>query len=1028
MVPNPVIPRSSRPAARAKWETDPVLPQRRRASLLGLVCCVMFPAVNPLEAMLLWSDLGATQVHETGAGVDILGGVLRRDDSSTDTLYFKFHVDPLSDATTEEYFAAFQLFEGNQERLAVGNALKAWAYSAFATGATGSSNQVVEYIDLNSAKPEASGMGTFYAYELPRWGIERTIVFKVQFMPGGNDLVTVWLDPNLHPGATETNQPESLTTRFRARASFDQIHLRHGGGGEGWVFSEMAIATAFSDFVNVNDTSTGGAPPFTFRAWQREQGLSENYVRALAQTRDGYIWVGNEQGVSRFDGANFFSLGPQEGFQSGPVQVLFGDSRGALWIGSAGSGLSCWQAGRLHKFTTRDGLPSDTITAIAEDGEQRLWVGTPAGLAVWQDGRFVALKGADFFAGKTIAALCCDTKGTMWVGAAGLGVWFAQAGRFVQLRAPGLEGLLQQPHCLLVDRKGRVWIGAGDASVLCRDGEQWQRFGMPRHLATHYISALAEGPDETVWAGSAGEGLFEFKGGKLVAINASSGLSDTIVETLLVDREGKLWVGTHGGLNRICTRYLAVLSHGEGLGYGAVQGLAEVRPGEIWASQPNEGVYRWDGQRFSRLMLEGLSPREPGVRTLLAAADGSCWVAGDFGLLHFRDPERAEKDAGMPALTNWSIRALGQNPKSGEVWAGSSKGGLWRLSKNQWAVETNLPSEHPITAVVPDANGLVWVGTEGDGLYRLDQRTPGRSEWVHGLPSGRVRTLHLDAAGTLWIGTGGGLSRLRNGQIATFTMREGLPDNTISQILEDGDGNLWLGGNRGIVRVKKQDLEDVAARRVPTLYPQVYGRAEGMLSEECVSGFFPAGLKTRDGLLWFVTLKGIVIVDPQHTMNPPAPPVVLEQILVDGVPQVPVPVRLGSAVSSARSVPDAPGASVRVTPGKHILEFQYTGFNFDVPGRVRFRYQLEPLDPNWIEAGTRRVALYSFVPPGTYRFWVIACNGGGVWNEKGAGLTLTVLPYFWQTWWFLGTAAVGTLTLGAAGLRWVVRTPIAAAP
>src|SRR5271170_4964333 len=190
----------------------------------GLMALAMLAWTDSSQAVLLWSDLGATQVHETGPGTDILGGVLRRDNSSTDTLYFKFHVDPVSDATTELYFAAFQLFEGNHERLAVGNALNAFAYSAFATGQTGQSNRVVGDIDFKSSNPEPSGIGTFYIYELVHSGIERTIVFKVQYVAGGDDLVTVWLDPDLRPGATETNQLPSLTTQFRANACFDQIH------------------------------------------------------------------------------------------------------------------------------------------------------------------------------------------------------------------------------------------------------------------------------------------------------------------------------------------------------------------------------------------------------------------------------------------------------------------------------------------------------------------------------------------------------------------------------------------------------------------------------------------------------------------------------------------------------------------------------------------------------------------------------------------------------------------------------------
>ncbi len=998
--------------------------KRFRPGYLSFVFTVLLTGAFPGESMILWSDLGTTQVHETGPGADILGGVLKRTDSATDTLYFKFHVDPLSDASTELYFAAFQLFEGNHEQLAVGNALNAFAYSAFATGQTGPSNQVVEYIDFKSTRPEPSGIGTFHTYEVVHSGIERTIVFKVQYVAGGDDLVTVWLDPDLGPGATETNQPAGLITQFKARASFDQIRLRHGGGGDGWIFSEMAIATSFDDFVNGNGSAADrarpgfgyGEVPFTFRSWQREQGLPENYVRALAQTRDGYLWVGSDDGVSRFDGLSFFPLGLQEGFQSEPVQVLFGDSHGALWIGSVDGGLSCWQGGKLHTFTVRDGLPSDSINALAEDSDGRLWVGTQAGLVVWDAGRQTSITGADIFSGKPVTTIFRDRAGTMWVGATGAGIFAYDRGTFRQLRDPALDNLLLDPHCLLVDRENRIWIGVGDAFVLCRAGDQWLRFGIPRHLATRYISALAEEPDGTVWAGSVGEGLFLFKDGKLVAVNASSGLSDNLVESLLVDREGKLWVGTHGGLNRVGPKNLLALSHNEGLGYGVVQGLAAVNRGVIWAAQP-DGMYQWDGKIFRRLVLSGLSPQEPCINALMVARDGSCWVAGTHGLLHYKNPLAAEAEAPVPALTNLSITALGQDGIGG-VWAGSQAGELWHLTDGLWQVETNDSGGHAISAIAFATDGTLWVGTEGNGLYRFGPGVPVHSEKVGGLPSGWIRTLYLDAQNTLWIGTaGGGLSRLQGGQMATYTTREGLPDNTISQIFEDDTGNLWLGGNRGIVRIKKQALDDLAAHRIPAIYPQVYGRADGMLSEECTGGFSPAGLKTQAGLLWFSTLKGIVVVDPHHTVSSPPPGVILEQTLVDGVLAVPVAGQPGHGVATGLEPAKGPEESLSLAPGKHSLEFRYTGLSYDAPERVRFRYRLAPLDQDWVDAGTRRVAFYSSVPPGAYHFQVIACNGDGVWNELGDGVALTLHPYFWQTWWFIGLLLLSAATAVAGGAR-----------
>ncbi|MEI6192727.1 MAG: sensor histidine kinase [Verrucomicrobiota bacterium] len=214
-------------------------------TVLATLCCLSS------RGTILWGDTGARLVHNTGAGVDILGSKLKRDDTSSDALYFKVHVDPLSDVASEPYLAAFQLFEGDQERLAVGNAQEAWGYSAFATAEIGPSNLVAGEFNLKSAHPEPANLGLFRPYELPRHDVERTVIFKVQFVPGGEDLVTVWLNPNVGRGATDKNQLESFTTKFKANASFDQIRLRHNGGGNGWIFSDMAIATSFNDFVVV---------------------------------------------------------------------------------------------------------------------------------------------------------------------------------------------------------------------------------------------------------------------------------------------------------------------------------------------------------------------------------------------------------------------------------------------------------------------------------------------------------------------------------------------------------------------------------------------------------------------------------------------------------------------------------------------------------------------------------------------------------------------------------------------------------
>jgi len=259
---------------------------------------------------------------------------------------------------------------------------------------------------------------------------------------------------------------------------------------------------------------------------------------------------------------------------------------------------------------------------------------------------------------------------------------------------------------------------------------------------------------------------------------------------------------------------------------------------------------------------------------------------------------------------------------------------------------------------------------------------------------------------------------LQSGSIATFTTREGLLDNSISQILEDDEGYLWLGGTRGIIRVSKRELEQLASHTLSAIYPQVYGRAEGMLSEECAGGFFPAGLKSKSGLLWFPTLKGVVVIDPRHRVSAPAPTVALEEVLVDGVPQAIVRLaKLTQPLTTRSAASESARESLRLPPGKNRLEFRFTGLSFDAPERIRFRYRLDGLNPEWVEAGIQRTAFYGFVPPGAYRFHVSACNGDGIWSESSATLALRVLPHFWQTWWFVGALALGTIVAGAGGAR-----------
>ncbi|HET7624067.1 MAG TPA: two-component regulator propeller domain-containing protein, partial [Verrucomicrobiae bacterium] len=729
---------------------------------------------------------------------------------------------------------------------------------------------------------------------------------------------------------------------------------------------------------------------------------------------DGYVWIGCDDGVARFDGLRFVSFGVRDGLRGGPVRALLGDSRGALWVGSA-EGLSRWADGYFTTFTTNEGLPARAITALAEDANGHIWVGSENGLAIGKNGHFAVPVGGEIFKGKPVTTLFKDRKGNMWIGATGAGIFCFRNGKFSPLNDGSVESLLQDPHCILIDQSGPIWIGAGDDFVLCRVGGQWHRFRIPRHLARPYITALAEEPDGTVWAGSISEGLFQFRGGKLAAFNAGSGLPDNLVESLLVDREGKLWVGTDSGLSRLRRKRLFAFGQNDGLGYGAVQSIAEIAPGIIWAAKANGGLCRWAGRTFSRVAAPGLDG-DLRVHALLATHDGGCWVADEKELRFFENAADSPVESKADALTNADVIALAQGA-DGAIWAGTRYGKLWHWQNSRWTRKENFEPNCAITAIEPDRDGGLWIGTDGNGLFRLRNSQHTQFNKNNGLVSDSIRTLYLDAQGTLWIGTsGGGLSRWNGREIKTFTTREGLPDNTISQILEDSSGRLWLGSNQGVASVSKRDLEELANGKVPAIYPKIFGLADGMLSEECTSGFFPAGLKIKPGLLWFSTAKGIVVADARpHAADVIAPRAVVEEMLLDGVGFA----GFQPTEMSERS-PRANGGKAErefhIKPGRHRLEFRYTGLGFDAPERMRFRYQLEGLDPDWVEAGTRRVAFYSYVPPGKYRFRVIACNNDGVWDETGATVAFVVMRHFWQAGWviFLGVAGVLISVGGAA--------------
>lgn len=757
---------------------------------------------------------------------------------------------------------------------------------------------------------------------------------------------------------------------------------------------------------------------FVIRSWQTSAGLPQNTVNAVVQSADGYLWVGTQAGLARFDGARFTVFGLAEGLPSTQVLALYAGRAGRLWVGTTGGGLSLWQSGRLVTVPPEPGFNDVNVSDFAEDSTGRLWVGTSAGLLIREAERFVAFEGLKSLGRAPVRKLLCRRDGQMWI-ATSQGLFTFRDGQLAELAGPAGDEKLTSVYALLEDRAGQVWISIGNGKVLCyRDGG-WTTYNEATGLPFAYITSLAEGADGRIWAGSLDDGLFYYDGGRFWPVREQDGLSGNAIRSLFADREGHLWVGMRiAGLNRVAEQRLQVLGSKDGLTNEFVRAVAEADDGSLWVATIGGGIYRGHPERFQPVPSVIGTITYPFFESVVKLRDGSLWWGGAGSLFHWSDGAIQTNYTRFSAgwLADSGVTALREDIVAG-LWIGTSRGKLLRLRNGETQAFTNRVARGAVTALEQAADGTLWIGSVAGGLVQLRPDDTALTVVTNGLLSQEIRTLFLDRENTLWIGTGGGgLGRLKQGQLTSYTTRQGLGDDTVSQILEDDEGQLWLGCNRGIFRVSKSDLDAVARERGALRQLRAFGTGEGMPVEECSGGYCPAGLKLRSGKLCFSTVKGVVLIDPHQSETAMQPPkVLIEEVLVETKPQA---INPGPEVGPGAA---AVGSFLRIPPGQRDIEFHYTGLSFAAPGKVQFRFRLNGYDPEWIEAGPRRVAYYPRIPPGEYEFQVTAGNANNVWAESPAALGVTVLPYFWEARWFPVAAGLAVLGGVAGAINWGAR-------
>jgi signal transduction histidine kinase/streptogramin lyase len=715
---------------------------------------------------------------------------------------------------------------------------------------------------------------------------------------------------------------------------------------------------------------TSASAQYRFDAWTADNGLPQNIIRGMHQTPDGYLWIATLDGVARFDGVHFtiFNKSNTPGIVSNRFGAMVGGLGGDLWLVSESGRITRYHNGSFQAYGMEQGLPEDNpVKGITADNSGIVWVLFDNAIARWDEtaGRFGSL---------SLKFPQVHYKALRW---GHLGFWgtdgktleFFFRGQFIESALPSWLPSSSIWEAA-VDQKRTIWLETYSG----------------QHISITDGTATIQPPGTTIdyvdrqrhtWKMRVGHQLDRSIEGVTLGANPPSSFSQ-----VAEDHEGSIWLGTEGqGLYRLQHESVQVYSKEQGLIDRNVYPIYQDHTGAVWIGAWHTGLSRFEAGKFTNYTIADGLPNAL-VSALFEDRDGHLWVATHRGLCIFLNG-RLQKPPGPDLPPDLDVQAI-QQDKEGTLWFGTPHG-LVKYSNGMSQTFTTHDglATNDIHMLIASPTGDLWIGGYGgltklhDGQFKIfTDGTTSQSE--------SIRSLYEDPDGVLWIGTyDNGLARLKGGRFTHYTVHDGLYNSGVFQILEDARGNLWMSSNRGIYRVSKQDLNDFAANKRKTITSVAYGTIDGMLNAECNGGLSPAGIKTSDGKMWFPTQNGVAIVDPEAvSRNLQPPPVVIESSLLDHL-RLPIT------------------DSIKIAPSQKNLEIQYTALSFVKSDQIQFRYKMEGLDTDWIDAGYRRTAYYSHIPPGKYSFRVIAGNSDGVWNTVGQSLPVEVLAPFYRTWQFL---------------------------
>lgn len=747
------------------------------------------------------------------------------------------------------------------------------------------------------------------------------------------------------------------------------------------------------------------------RAWQTEDGLPEHTIVGLDQTPDGFLWVATHRSLARFDGVEFKEFAPAAPADATTDQIraMVADRRGRLWLARDGGKVMCLDAGRIARVLTVPETSSAVNRAMTEDADGAIWLSDSAGgVFRIKEETVQTFSRADGLNGQGLCWLVVDGKGQLWFAQGGV-VGIFRNGRFAELVNAAQPSVRLYPA-----REDGVWLCAGpklsrfrEGSPLVNVAELKLEPGQPEVT----VNALHEDRDGGVWLGTASSGLFQLEDGEWRRVGA---VHPNIIK-VLEDSEGNLWVGTRGGgLNRLSPRALQLAGPASGLPFAAVLSACEDQGGRLWAVGQN-GSLAWRSNGVWHLWANNAT-WSGGAVCVAPDSNGSVLIGThDRGLFQHQGGVISPWPLNSQ-LTNRTVHALHAD-EGGNLWiALSSFIARYRASDRDLRHFALPAGASDVRALCQDASGDVWMGTTSDGLLLRLHGDTLLNETTNVMRQPRhIRCLQATSDGSLWFGFAGqGLGRLKQGSFFQYRSRHGLWDEFISQVLPDDHGGLWLAGNRGVFQLARDELEAVAEGRMARMRSRVFGRGEGVPNLQATFGVSPGAARTADGRLLMPTLTGLLTIQPRFLRRQPVPPpVVLERLAVNGRTLAAYDLSGGGSAANESEVASLrqPAPPLRLPPGVNRMELGFTALSLASPENVSFRYQLEGLDQDWVEAGPARVVRYPRIPPGNYRFRVTACNPDGIWNAQGATVALTVQPYLWEAVWFRWASA-----LAASGL------------